>query len=498
MGFDAYEDYDATGLAALVRDGEVSPLELVDAAISRIEARDDALNAVVYRRFDEARQRARGELPAGPLRGVPYLLKDLHVMDVGHPTGSGTRLLQRHAHREDSHMVQRLRAAGLLVLGHTNTPEFGIMGITEPRVHGPTRNPWNPEHTSGGSSGGSGAAVAAGYVPAAHASDGGGSIRIPASHCGLVGLKPTRGRTPMGPHVGEGWQGLSIEHALTRTVRDTALLLDVERGIEAGGPLQVVPPERPYVDEVGRDPGRLRIAFTTDALFADRNHPDCAAAVEDAAKAARDLGHEVEVAKPPLDFEALRFAYFVCVAAGVAEDVEEAAAAAGVAPRPADFEATTWMLRLVGTALSAKDVEASRRAVHRAGFAMARFFETHDLWLTSTCARPPARVGELYPDAGKERLMRLLRVIGTRTVILRALDSLVEEALAATPNTQLANLLGLPAVSLPLWWNGAGLPVGSQWIAPFGGEHTLIRVASQLEVARPWKDARPELAPVRG
>lgn len=496
MGFDAYEQTDATGLAALVRAGEVTPSELVEEAITRIEARDGELNAVVYRRFAEARERAAGELPDGPLRGVPYLLKDLHVMDAGHPTGSGTRLLQEHAHREDSHMVQRLRAAGVVILGHTNTPEFGIMGITEPRVHGPTRNPWNPEHTSGGSSGGSGAAVAGGYVPACHASDGGGSIRIPASHCGLVGLKPTRGRTPMGPHVGEGWQGLSIEHALTRTVRDTALLLDVEAGLEPGAPSQVVPPERPFVQEVGRDPGKLRIAFTTDALFAGANHADCVAAVEDAAAAARALGHEVEVASPQLDLEALRMAYFVFVTAGVAQDVEETAAAAGVSPRPADFEPSTWLFRSIGMALSARDVEAARRTVHRAGFEVARFFETHDLWLTATCARPPAKVGELYPDASKERLMRVLRYLGTKSVILRALDGLVDEALSATPNTQLANLLGVPAISLPLFWNEAGLPIGSQWIAPFAREDRLIQLASQLEQSRPWADRRPALTPV--
>lgn len=493
-----YENTDAVGLAALVRSGEVTPVELVDAAISRIEARDGAINAIVRRRFEQARTEAAGDLPDGPLKGVPYLLKDLHVAAAGEPTGGGTALLQDLPVDYDSHTVQRLRAAGVVVLGRTNTPEFGIMGITEPRAVGPARNPWNPDHTPGGSSGGSGAAVAARYVPAAHASDGGGSIRIPASHCGLVGLKPTRARTSLGPHYGEGWGGLSGEHAVTRTVRDSAALLDATRGPAPGGPYQVRAPERPYLEEVGRDPGKLRIAVITKSLLAGENHPDVQAATEAAARLVQELGHEVEVIDLPLPADDLRRAYFISVAAGVYADVVETAAAAGRKPKASDFEPTTWTFYRMGQSVPAGEWERSRRLTHRAGFAWHEALGAFDVVLTPTCGRPPARVGELYPDAGKERLMQLFRVPGTGSVLLSLMDGIAEDALSATPNTQLANLLGLPAMSLPLHWNGDGLPIGTQWIGQFGREDVLFRLAAQLEQACPWADRRPDLAALEG
>ena len=495
-GFDEYEELDAVGLAARVAAGDVAPIELVDAAIARIEARDGALNAVVHRMFDDARARASGPLPDGPLRGVPYLLKDLHATIAGHPTSDGSRLTEGRRAAHDSTMTARLLAAGLVVLGKTNVPELGIMGITESRRHGPARNPWDPERTPGGSSGGSGAAVAARYVPAAHASDGGGSIRIPASHNGLVGLKPTRARAPSGPDHGDGWGGLALEHAVTRTVRDSAALLDAVAGPEPGAAYQVIRPERPFLDEVGRPPGRLRVAFSTRALLAGEADPACIAAVTEAARLAESLGHEVVEAEPPLDAGALRRAYFTFVAAGVAADVADHAARLGRAPRPSDVEPTTWVFKQLGDALRGTDVEQARREAHRLGFTLARFFADHDVWLTATCARPPARVGELYPDAGKERMMALLRVIGTRSLLLSTLDRLAADALAATPNTQIANLAGTPAISLPTHVTADGLPVGTQWMAPFGREDVLFRLAGQLEEARPWAARRPPLAEV--
>jgi amidase len=489
-GFTDYHQYDAVGLAELVHTGAVSPVDLIDEAIARIEAQDGVLNGVVRRRFERAREEARAPRP-GPFGGVPYLLKDLHISVPGEPTAGGTRILTDRARVGWSTMARRIEQAGWIVVGRTNTPELGIMGITESRAFGPARNPWNPEFTSGGSSGGSGTAVAAGYVPAAHASDGGGSIRIPASHCGLVGLKPTRARTPAGPEQGEGWMGLALEHTLTRTVRDSAAILDATAGPEPGAPYEVRPPERPYRDEIGREPGRLRIGFSTGTLLAGVADPEVAEGVRAAAAMASALGHEVEEAVPQLPWNELRMAYFIAVAAGVAADVHEAARAAGRPARARDFEPTTWTFARIGHALSAAQVEESRRTVQRAGFQYAEFATKYDVFLSATCARPPARVGALYPDAGKERLMKLLHLVGTRNIMLKALDSLAAEALSATPNTQLANLLGIPAISLPTATSTAGLPIGTMWHAAFGREDVLFRLASQIEAAYPWSGRRP-------
>ncbi len=492
--FDAYEAHDAVGLAERVRAGEVHPSELVEAAIARIEARDGALNAVVHRMFQEARARAAGPLPDGPLAGVPFLLKDLHATVPGHPTSAGTRLLAMVRRAHATTLVQRYQDAGLILLGKTNVPELAIMGITESRLHGPARNPWDPSRTPGGSSGGSGAAVAAGYVPAAHASDGGGSIRIPASHNGLVGLKPSRGRMPTGPRHGESWLGLAVEHVVTRSVRDTAALLDVTCAPEPGAPYVAPPPERPYLDEVGASPGRLRIAVTPTALLAGENDPSCVAAVQEAAHLAEELGHHVEEATPALPAAALRQAYFAHVAAGVAMELDEILELTGKVVRAADVEPTTWLFGRIGRALTAVDLAHARRDAQRAGFVLADFFERYDVWLTATCARPPAPVGELYPDAQKERLIQVLRVAGTRRVLLAALERLAEDALAATPNTQIANLAGLPAISLPTHWTPGGLPVGTQWTAPLGREDRLLRLAAQIEAARPSFHHRPPVA----
>ncbi|TVQ91662.1 MAG: amidase [Deltaproteobacteria bacterium] len=496
MPFAEFENYDAVGLAELVRAGEVSPAELVEAAIARVEARNPELNAVVHTMFEQARQAVSQGLPEGPMRGVPFLLKDLHADVAGHPTTAGSALSEGLLASEDSTLVERYRRAGLVLLGKTNVPELGIMGVTESRHLGPARNPWNPDHTPGGSSGGAAAAVAARMVPVAHASDGGGSIRIPASHCGLVGLKPSRARTPSGPLHGPGWGGLSVEHVVSRTVRDSAALLDASHGSEPGAPYQVVPPDRPFLDEVGVDPGKLRIAFTPRALLAGEAHGDCVTAVERAATMLSELGHEVEIAEPTFDPIALRRAYFGYVACGVAGDLQALARRQGRAASPSDVEPTTWVFNQIGHALRGADVEQHHRAAHALGFSLAAFFGTYDLWLTATCARPPARVGELYPDASKERLMKALRFVGTRTVLLSALDRLAAEALSATPNTQLANLSGIPAISIPLHRNGAGMPVGVQLMAPLGAEARLLRVASQLEVAHPWIDATPVLKEV--
>jgi len=487
-----YERYDALGLAELVARGEVSPRELVEAAIARIERDNPRLNAVVHTQFDRAHAEAARELPEGPFRGVPMLLKDLLAEDVGEPSTQSTRLLVGHLHEREAEMVRRFRRAGLVVLGRTNTPEFGIYGVTEPALRGPARNPWDTDHTPGGSSGGSGAAVAAGMVPVAHGGDGGGSIRIPAAHCGLVGLKPTRARNPAGPFSGERWGGLVCEHVLTRSVRDTAAMLDAVSGPDLGAPYHVLPPDRPFAEEVGAPTGRLRIAWTTRALFGKETHPDNVAAVHDAAALAEELGHEVEEALFDYDQAALVRAYFVIISAGVNQGVRAAGEVAGRTPRPADFEPPTWMLKRIADKLTAGEHAHARHTIQAAGRAIAPFFERYDVLLTPTTARPPARVGE-FALSGKEKLLlNVLRALPARRLLLKALDDLADNALAATPNTMLFNMTGQPAISLPLSWNSAGLPIGTQWVGRFGDEATLLRLAAQLEVARPWLERRPE------
>jgi amidase len=472
-----FAEHDGMGLAELVRRGEASPAELVEAAIERIEAVNPQLNAVVHESFERAREQAKGELPDGPFRGVPFLLKDLHGEDTGQPTTSSTRLLAKHRATFDSELVKRFKAAGVVILGRTNTPEFGIYGVTEPELHGPTRNPWNTDHTPGGSSGGSAAAVAARMVPLAHGGDGGGSIRIPASHCGLVGLRPTRARNPMGPWAGERWAGFVSEHVLTRSVRDTAAMLDATRGPDVGAPYQVRAPERDYLEEVEREPGKLRIAYTREALFGDETHPDCL----------------LVEAKPTFDKQELIKAFLLTVATDTATAVRAAGEIAGKTPKAGDFEKPTWLLKLLGDKLSAAEYRWQQQRIQRAGREVGAFFADHDVFLTPTVALPPLKIGELAPSGFESFQLSVLHAAPAKGLLMKALDVLAVDALRATPNTMLFNMTGQPAISLPLHWSEAGLPLGTQWVGRFGDEATLIRLAAQLERARPWKDRKPAL-----
>lgn len=492
MDLREYDELDATAMAALVHRGEVSPAELLSAARRRIEERNPALNAVVRPMFDHARASIDAGLPDGPLRGVPMLLKDLMADVAGIPTTSGSRLLEHFTPTEDAELVRRWRRAGLVFVGKTNTPEFGLVGVTEPALHGPTRNPWNREHTVGGSSGGSACAVAARMVPVAGAGDGGGSIRIPASCCGLVGLKPTRARTPNGPIRSESWSGFTVQHALTRTIRDSALMLDVAAGPEPGAASMVPPPERPFVEEVGRDPGRLRIAFFTGTFLADgENHPDCMRAVRDAAQACADLGHDVVEACPTFDRAAVVRSWITTVAANLAAEVELAERLVG-RPAGADIEPLTALTAMVGRTLSAADMMRLQFAAAEACGHVGRFFVDHDVLVTSTLGRPPARIGEFALPAIQQALIAVVRRLPTRLGATRAREMmLVDPQLAAYPNTQLANVTGQPGLSLPLATSSGGLPVGVQFMGRMGDEATLLRLGAQLEQAHPWAHRRP-------
>jgi amidase len=465
---------DATAQAELVRGRQVKPLELVEAAIARIERLNPRLNAVVTPMYDEARRRARGEL-GGPFAGVPFLLKDLLAEYAGTPMTEGSRFLSGHyTTARDSELVARIKRAGLVVLGKTNTPELGILPTTEPHLFGPAHNPWDLTRTPGGSSGGSAAAVAAGLVPMAHANDGGGSIRIPASCCGLFGLKPTRARNPLGPHYGDLFCGLAVEHAVTRSVRDSAALLDATAGPAPGDPYWAPPPARPFAREIGVAPGRLRIALTTAAANGAPVHADCVAAVQDAAGLAASLGHVVEEATPALDDELVGNAFITLWAAGCAWGIDDWARRTGRAPSPADFEPLTTVLAEMGRRRTAPDLLLALQDLQAVSRTVADFFTHHDVWLTPTLAQPPLLLGSFEdPDDVFHGMRR---------------------AAAFVPFTPIANATGQPAMSVPLFWSADGLPIGTHWIGRFGDEATLFRLAAQLEAARPWAGRRPPIA----
>ncbi len=468
---------DATALAELVRGGESTALELVDAAITRIEKLNPELNAVVTTRFERARDEARSpDLPDGPFRGVPFLLKDLACTMAGEPAHEGMRVLKELGHTAtiDSHLARRYRAAGLVVLGRTNTPELGLMGTTEPASYGPTRNPWDVTRTPGGSSGGSAAAVASGMVPAAHASDGGGSIRIPSSCCGLVGLKTSRGRTSVGPAGGELARFLSVQFAVTRSVRDAAALLDVAAGEEPGDPIVAPPPARSFAAEVGADPGRLRIGLMTSSpAGVSEIHPDCVAAAEGAAALLESLGHTVEVAHPAaLDERERLLAFAVVWAANTASNLAQWGRALGRDLTEADVEPLTWALAEQGRAVTAVEFLDAVAAMQAFTRQFARWWaDGFDLLLSPTLGEPPVPLGTLSTPA-------------------RPFAGYVRTG-AFTPYTPTFNITGQPAITLPLATSKEGLPVGVHLGAGYGREDVLIRVAAQLEAAQPWAARLP-------
>lgn len=486
-----YAEVDAVELARRVKAGEVTPSELVETALSAIDKVNPKLNAVVHSMAEEARRTASGELPDGPLRGVPMVVKDFDGFVKGVPFTASCRLLEGFIPTEDAEVIARLRRAGVVFLAKTNCPELAILGTTEPAWRGPTRNPWNTDHSTGGSSGGSAALVAARAVPAGHGGDGGGSLRIPASACGLVGLKATRGRIPTGPQAAELWGGYVQFGVLTRSVRDTAAFLDVLSGPLPGDPYFAPPPKRPYVDEPGADPGKLRIGMTTRSLFGHHTDPECVEAAESAAKLLEELGHHVEEVNLDIDRDRLVRAYLTQVGVGVAAEIEEMATWTGRHPKPELFEPGTWFLRQVGMTLSALQLQDARDAVQEAGRAMARFHERYDLFLSPTLAHPPVKIGALAIKPAERVGLGVLRTIPLRAGIKKVLAMLAENNFERTPNTQLFNQTGQPAISLPLHWSRDGLPIGVQLAAPMGHEDVLLRIAAQLETARPWASRKP-------
>jgi amidase len=492
-GFEEYTHYDGLGLADLIRRREVAAAEVCEAAIAAIQQVNPRINAVVQPMFDLARRQLDTPLPAGPFAGVPFLLKDLLSAYAGVPLTCGSKALRDFVPDHDSELVRRYKQAGLVILGKTNTPEFGLVAYTEPELFGPTRNPWDPQRTPGGSSGGAAAAVASGMVPLAGGGDGGGSIRIPACYCGLFGLKPSRGRVPTGPDFSELWQGAAIEHVISRSVRDSAAALDAVQGPDAGAPYIIAPPERPFLEEVGRDPGRLRIAFSTRAPIDCSIHPEYEKAVLQTAILLHRLGHEVEEAAPELDGMALAKSYFAMNFAEVAAEIDEISRALGRPLTRKDVEITTWTLGALGHYESAFTLVKGRQLWGQAARVMGRFHERFDLFMTPTVAQLPARIGALKPSRLEEAALGTIHTLRLARLLRRSgvIEKLAMENLARTPFTQLANFTGQPAMSLPLHWSSDGLPCGVQFMAPNGGEAVLLRLAGQLEKECPWFGRRP-------
>jgi amidase len=494
-GFVEYDQYDGLGLAKLVREKKVSPVELCDEAIKRIEKINPVLNAVVTLMFDIGRAAAKKELPDGPFAGVPFLLKDLISSYAGVRLTRGCRAYKDYVSDFDSELVKRFKKAGLIALGKTNTPEFGLMGITEPELFGPTRNPWNVKHTPGGSSGGSAAAVASGMVPVASGGDGGGSIRIPACYCGLFGLKVSRGRTPTGPKYGELWQGAAVEHVLTRSVRDSAAMLDAICGADPGAPYIIKPPIAPYSEEINREPGSLKIAFNTESPLGTGTHEYCKDAVLKTVKLLEELGHKVEEAKPEIDGVKLANTYFMMYFGEMAADIDLAKSLLKKKVGKKDFEITTWFFGELGHCYSAGDFVKAIREWDVTARVMGQFHLKYDLYLTPTVAYPAAKIGELLPKSYEKTIMNIISFLklGSLAKASGLVSTIAIQTLAKTPFTQLANFTGQPAMNVPLQWDKNGMPCGVQFIAPFGDEATLFRLASQLEKAKPWFDKRPSL-----
>jgi Asp-tRNA(Asn)/Glu-tRNA(Gln) amidotransferase A subunit family amidase len=490
MDVDEYQRFDGVGLAQLVAAGEVTAGELLAAARDRAAVVNPQVNAIV-RDIDAAVDMAD---PSRPFDGVPFLIKDLHQDYAGQPTSGGSRSTAKAVAPEHATVVQRWLDAGLVIFGKTNTPEFGAKGITEPELFGPARNPWDLDRTPGGSSGGAAAAVAAGIVPVAGASDGGGSIRIPAACCGLFGLKPGRGLIPAGPVTGEQLHGSATDGVISRSVRDTAAMLDVLAGPEPSSPYAPHVPISSFAAEVGQDPGRLRIGVYVPTTITPNPSAEAMAAVAVATKLLDSLGHEiVELSSAPYDDEVLAKDFLTTWFASVASQVATIKARTGCGN--AGFEQDTLLMAGLGRGTSAVDYLAALERRHDHVRRLATFHESYDLLLTPTLATPPPLIGSFdLPPALRTAAAGILKV-GAAGLLkhLGVVDKMISDNLGWVPYTQLANITGRPAMSVPLHWTDNGLPMGVQLVAALGGEATLLRLASQLEQAAPWADRRPSL-----
>lgn len=492
MTFEEYRKYDALGLATLVKNKEVKPSELIEIAIQRAEEVNPKLNAIIHRMYDKAKKMAHEVDPNTVFAGVPFLIKEIGIHVKGEPLRRGSKGWKDYISTTDSYIVDKFSAGGLVFLGRTNTPEFGVTPYTEPAYFGPTRNPWNTSKTPGGSSGGSAAAVAAGVVPIATASDGGGSIRIPAANCGLFGIKPSRGRVTLGPQVGEWWSGAVVEGSVTRSVRDSAAFLDIIKG-NAMGDLFLTPSAKPYLDEVGVAPKPLKIGFSIEHTLGHTLHPECITAVHESVKLLESLGHQVEEVKLPYEATDLTEVFIMMVFGEIAADFAELRAHLGRRVRPSDVEAESYALNLLGNVFSAKDFALQKRRWNDIARRIGAFHQDYDLLLTSTLSMPPFEIGALQPSAMEKSMLSFVNSIGLGSALKATVGTLAEKAYSYIPYTPFANITGQPSMSVPLYWTLDGLPVGTMFSAALGREDLLFQLAGQLEQAKPWFDKVPEV-----
>jgi len=483
-----YFRYDATGLAELVRKGEVHPGELLESAIAKTQALNPSLNAIIHTFYDRARSLASDALPDGPFKGVPFLFKDLADNYAGEPICMGSRGI-RVVPDEHSELVNRFLSSGVVPFGKTNTPEFGLTITTEPKSTGPAHNPWKTGISTGGSSGGSAAAVAAGIVPMASASDGGGSIRFPSACCGVFGLKPSRGLNPLGPEIGEGWDGAVACHVISRSVRDSAAMLDVTAGPEVGSPYRVGKAHGSYFQASQVDPKPLRIAFSKRPLTDATLHPEAIKGLEQTVKRLEDLGHHVEEADPEINTDTFWRDFFVVVCGHVAA-VSHLIKNEQGRDAYAQLEPTTLNMAMLGRSLSACDMVLAKKGWHDIQLTMGRFLTQYDVFLTPTLICPPDPHGALHPSPFEEFLLKMTSPIpnGRMLMKLGLVKHFSKPTLSRMAFTALGNITGLPSVSMPLHWTDDGLPLGMLFTGRMCDETTLFQLAGQIERAYPWAD----------
>lgn len=494
--FKEYTKYDALGLAELVRQKQITAKELVEAAVSQIEKHNPQLNAVVNKFYDEAEKQIQQASPSSPFFGVPFLLKDLGAAYQGQPLTGSCQFGKDYRPKADSDLVIKYKKAGFIILGQTNTPEFGIMGITESQLRGPCRNPWSLNHSPGGSSGGAGAAVASGMVPVAHAGDGGGSIRIPASACNLVGLKPSRGLVPFGPYASESWMGLVCLHSLSRTVRDSAALLDIEKGYSIGTPYAAPSLETSFSKPLKPSSQKLKIAVSTDSILGQRLDPQCFKAVEKTAQVLKELGHEVVFTTPQFDKEALKKAYMIIVTSSVALEIKNLSLLQQRKPKAEDFEPLTWFLNQVSASFTSYDLSWALDQCRKVGRQLGEFFTSHDLFVLSTLGQLPSAIGSYDLSVAEKLVFQTLKVLPQRSALHAVLYQMSHKGFESATNTQVFNMAGNPAISLPLAMGndkGVSLPIGIQFAAAFGKDDLLFDIAAQLEETSLWQKQKPPL-----
>lgn len=491
--FPEYDEYDGFGLALLIKEGEISASEVLEEAIERMDRVNASVNVLVEPLYEEARIRARSNDIEGSFSGVPFLMKDLGHSMSGVPQRNGSRFFKSYVPKYNSEIVNRFRKAGFNTFGTTNTPELGLVGSTEPELYGPTRNPWQLDLTAGGSSGGSAASVASGIVPIASGSDGGGSIRIPASCCGLVGLKPSRGRNPSGPALGEGWYGQVQNGVISKTVRDTAAVLDETSGADSGAPYFAPTPSEPYLNSVGKEPDRLRIAVIREGLCSNAPlHPECLLGLDRTIELLTDLDHEIVEAKSPLDTIPLASAFLMRVVACTAAEIASAEQLLERKSAHNEFETLTRAFANLAKSYSAGDLTIANRFIESQMRILGRFMGDYDVMLTPTLATPPPKLGIFRPRGLDLLLTNILSYlpIGPIAKWTKTLERLVENNFTFVVSTMVANMSGEPSISLPLYWNKQQIPVGMMFTSPLYREDTLFRLAGQIEIAAPWTNKK--------